>query len=764
MEDASCMKRVLAILLLLLSALAFLAAYLEGEATQRSRIENAATAVGQLFVIPSDSQLADPDQMYAALLDSAAKTQANIFRTRVGFTLDGRSELIQYALLTGKTHLVDAFALKSGRWLTPRDTQSTAYFLSTVTTRDPAQVGTLRDFGGNHLVSIRPLKMAFASLPVAGEYVVESTGLASSQRFLEVLADRVTQGDPSSKQWTAADFGTSATAGGGLQRGFAAVLTGVSYLVVFLTTILLVYFALSEAKRIGVMKLHGLRTLRVWYMLAGRFIVITMLIATLLSLVVAMLVTDTSDRFVVGVAMSLARTFAIMLVASLATCAYIARVKVSDSVKNRKDTLGAFLFNALVKAGCSILLIVVGVGLWTQSGAIARKQATLANWASTQDYGVFYPVSAGYDAAELKTGLPGPKTAEVFELYPVLNRMGSLYIDALSYEPTALAQTTDPQSIRSITVNPNYLRAFPLRDAVGRPVDVPEDTSDWVVLVPLKYRDRQAETLAYFQRSRTGGQGSEAVFQAEEALFKRAAPPHLIHQKVRIIWTANDQRVFSFNPLVFPSEGNIISDPIIQVMTSTNSLGIDRANMASGGGGDDPLKVRLVNADPARTLTLLSPTLKSLKLADNLNYLITVNDFVLRQISDLQQGMKWIALAGIALGIGLLVLVAEHLAIVFDAYARKIVVRRLFGLGFVRTYREFLLLFSVTWALQITAALLANGLGVRIISFPDSPIVADSSIVLLASMAVILTELPFSLAALALIEKRNLVQVLKGVF
>jgi putative ABC transport system permease protein len=759
------MKRVFAILLLLLSAFAFVVAYVETGGAERLRVENAATAVGQKFVIPSDPQLADPEQMYVALLASVEQMRVNVFRTRIGFTANDRPEVVQYALLTSSTHFFDAFGLMTGRWLTLTDTQSSGHFLSTIATRDPAEVGTLRNFGGNHLVSIRPLKTAFASLPVAGEYVVESTGQASSQRFLQVLAEKITQQrGPSAKPLTAADFQAPQARGGDAQTGAAAILTGVSYLVIFFTTILLVYYLLYQAKRIGVMKLHGVRAIRIWYLLAGRLILGAMLVSAVMSLLGALLVTDTTDRFLTGVVISLARTYVVMLAASLATIAYIARVRVSDSVQNRKDTKGVFVLNALVKATCSVLLIVVGVGLWVQYSAIARKQASIVNWASTKDYGVFYPVSVGYDAVEARTGQPGPTAAEVFELYPLLNKMGSLFIEATSYEPIALAQATDPQSIRSIKVNPNYLRAFPLRDASGRPVDIPEGTSDWVVLVPVKYQARQPEILAFFQRTRTGGQGQQAASQTEQALFKRAAPARFSHQQVRIVWTANHQRVFSFNPSVFPSDGNVITDPIIQVMTSMNSLGLDRANMITGGGAAEALKVRLAGADSARTLKLLDPTLKSLKLDDNLKHLITVNEFVLRQINDLQAGMKWITMAGIALGIGLLVLVVENLMIVFDAYARKFVVRRLFGLGFLRTYKEFLLLFSVIWALQIAVALLANRVGISIVSLPDVSTVAADSIVFSASMVVVLVEFAFSVAALAFIEKRNLVKVLKGGF
>ncbi|MGH7867010.1 MAG: bacteriocin-associated protein, partial [Candidatus Dormibacteraceae bacterium] len=441
-------------------------------------------------------------------------------------------------------------------------------------------------------------------------------------------------------------------------------------------------------------------------------------------------------------------------------CAYILRVRIAEAIKNRKDTKGVFVLNAAVKSACAVLLIIVGVSLWSQYTDIASKQASLKNWANTRDYGVFYPVSAGNDLIDAQTGQPGPTTAEVFDLYPLLNSMGSLYVDATSYEPVALAESFDPRAFRSITVNPNFLQAFPLRDSTGKPISIPESTSDWVVLAPVSYKSREADILWYFQGLRPSG------YEAEQSLFWRTVPDRVLHQQVKIIWTANDQRVFSFDPLVYASDGNVIRDPVIEVITSMNSLGIDRANMITGAGASEALKVRLIGGDSAQTMSVLRPTLKNLKLDDNLQYLVTVNELILQEINQLRDAMKWITVTALILFVGLLVLLAENLAIIFDANARKIVVRRLFGSGFVRTYNEPLRLLAVIWVLQIAAALLANRVGAHIVSVSasGSGSVPDDAIVLSAAAIVVLVELVGAIIALTFIEKRHLVHVLKGVF
>ena len=163
-------------------------------------------------------------------------------------------------------------------------------------------------------------------------------------------------------------------------------------------------------------------------------------------------------------------------------------------------------------------------------------------------------------------------------------------------------------------------------------------------------------------------------------------------------------------------------------------------------------------------MNVLRPTLKNLKLDGNLQHLVTVNELILQEINQLRDAMKWITVTALVLSVGLLALLAENLAIVFDANARKIVVRRLFGSGFVRTYKEPLRLLVMIWALQIAAALLANRAGAHIVSVSGSSSVPDDSIVLSAATIVILVELVGAIIALTFIEKRHLVHVLKGVF
>jgi hypothetical protein len=222
----------------------------------------------------------------------------------------------------------------------------------------------------------------------------------------------------------------------------------------------------------------------------------------------------------------------------------------------------------------------------------------------------------------------------------------------------------------------------------------------------------------------------------------------------------DNQAVFSFNPLVNPGHGNNIVDPFIEVMTSANSLGLDRANMI----GATALKIRLLDGDTVRTLQDLLPTLKRLKLDDNLPYLITMDEYVSQQIARLDNGIRSVEFAGIALFVGLLILAVQSISILFERYSRRITVRRLFGAGFMRTYREPLLIFTAVWSFQLVGALVANRLGLNPFSTQTFSSVADDFTVVGIAASVALAEGLFSAGVLTFIERRSVVRVLKEEF
>lgn len=753
----------MAIFLILASVFSFAITYTQTDKEELEKMEKAGEGIAKPFVIPNDLLLADPEEMYPLLCEAANELKVNIFRTNIHYNTNDQVEILKYVLLTGDTRFFDAFRLKSGRFLTSKDTQQGSAFMSTVDTGDHNQIGIVRDFGNTDLVTIKPLKTAYEHLPVYGQYFVEASDNRTYGAFIKSFVAKVNRHYQKylKASYTPEDFQKPSNSGGGSGVGSSIdYLKYINYAIFLITLILLIYYIFYESKLIGIMKMHGLSNFRLWFIIAGRLITGIFVLSAAVSLLVAIAIKDTTSQFVGSTIISQFKTYVIMMAISLVSYIYISRIRVSDAIKNRKDTNGIFALNTLLKAGCSILLVLIGLAIWGQYAEIRAKQQNLKNWERTKDYGVFYPLYIGYDLEDVQQGSPKTTAFINVELYPVLNKMGALLINTRMYEETALRSNRDWNGIRSIKVNPNYLREFSVYDIHHNPVQISEDTTNWILLVPEKYRNREKEILSFFHKERVGTKDYEGVYEHEVRFFKRAVPDRVKNQEIKIIWLANDQKIFSFNPEVFPSENNVIIDPIIEVVTEKNSLCTDRDSIL-GGGCTDPLKMRLIDRDAALTYRTLEPELKRLKLDDNLKHLITIDQYVLQQIYELQKGMNQLWLISLGLISGLLFLVVQNLSIFFNKYQRKFVVRRLFGTGFFRTYKEYILLFSATWAFQILICFIVNRTSAYIPFVVKLNRTADIRLFTVAAVLVLI-ELAASIIALGIIEQKSKVKVLKG--
>lgn len=138
--------------------------------------------------------------------------------------------------------------------------------------------------------------------------------------------------------------------------------------------------------------------------------------------------------------------------------------------------------------------------------------------------------------------------------------------------------------------------------------------------------------------------------------------------------------------------------------------------------------------------------------------------YVADEVERVHQGLLSILVSGVALAVALLVLIGQTLTIVFERYSRRIVMRRLFGLGFFARYAEYLAVMAALWAAQVIGALVVNAAGVSPFSTDTTASVAPTATVLAVAAVVLGVELVFSTAVLGLIERRNTVAVLKGDF
>lgn len=752
------LRWLLAVLLVALAGVSLTAGVSSARQVELREFRNAAVDVGTTFVVPVDDALLNPEVVSGALKRAAAATTSNVFRTSVGYDADGKQFTAHYAWLTTTTDFFDSFRLRSGHFLSIPDSHSGDRYVSTGYPRASGQTGVLESIGRTATVNIYGLDRAFAALPTAGNYVVECATEHDCDAFFSYLIRDFTNAGTDVSRASLVSNGTHITGGaiGASEREqwtFLALATATA------VAILAAYQQLYESKRTAVLRLHGASTAMAWYRISGRLILTTSAISGVAVVGIAALIPGGTTALTARVAAGAVGVSVLALLACLATIPFIRAVRVHEALKNRKDTRLLSGLNVTVKLVTSVALVVLGTGALAAYADVRQTESRLHAWQSTSAYGIFQPVYNGNDLDELQTGGTATADAEAEKLYPALEKRGALFIDSTAFEDASLEQPVPDGAYRSLRVNPNYLAEYPVLAANGEPVRVNDDEPDWVVLVPETLRAHAADITTYFQSMRTGGDSDEGVAEVEKKMFGRAVPDAVAKQKVRIIWTASGQRVFAFNPSVASDDGGSVRDPIIEVMTAGNSVASDRVTAITGDAGG-ALKVRLAGNYTTQTLRELGPTLRSLHLDDNLRSLVTLDEYALEQLQEAQAGVRYELARLVIVFAVFLVLAVQAVTLLFEQDARRVAVRKLFGFGFVPRHRLFATVFAATWSAQF---LIVGGIYVLVgarLALPAHGMLALACV----GLAFLVTEAAVAAAAIAIVERRRVANVLKGEF
>lgn len=724
---------------------------------RRADEQTAANKIGLTMTWPDAGPGADPALTLSILTQAAQTTQSNVVRTSVGITASNRTVVTQYVLLEQPTTaLFDAYNLSSGRWPDSEELKSASVAVST-TEQAPgvSVIGKPSVLLNAYDITVLGLPAAYETLPAAGKYVIEAPNPASQQQFLDIVAARLTAaGLPVS----ASDL-QSVPSDAALPQESPVNLTGITLLLMVTTFLLALYILLRDGRRIGVLRLNGYSTSRIWFAVVGRLQIIVSIASAVASLAVLSVLPGADGQLRVAALGALTLFSLATLGATIGAATLVVRgVRISNLVKSAPVAGKAALGALLVASTCSGVVLSASLAhLWTERGELTTQRQLASAEEGNRDYAVFYPRLVGDDAVELTSGGNASTISEARELYTLLDSRGALFIDASAYEEVdpqqgLIDQGPFPPPIR---VNTNYLQEYPVYDEAGQAISVPPSEEEWVVAVPAKYKADSQMLQDMFQVRRTGNAQRDGAYQGETRIVGAPAE-RFADQRVRIIWTEPGQQVFTFNPAVAPTDRSMVTDPIIEIMTPSNSLPIDRFNAVTGFLGT-ALKVK-VNGDSARTLTELQPTLQNLRLDDNLRYLVTPDEAALQNLSELEEGLNRTAAVAGASALAVAGFAVAVVLMLADKFNRARAIRRLHGHGILRANREVFLILSASLAAQVILTAVALAIA--------GPVTADGQgatapTVILACAAVVAAQAVAILVAITAVERRSLSTGLK---
>ncbi|SHH31843.1 hypothetical protein [Tepidibacter thalassicus] len=315
------MKKIIVIFLILASVFSFVIAYNQTDKEELEKISRVETCIAKQFVIPNNLMIANADELYPLLYEAANEFKVNIFRTNINYNIDDKAEIVKYILLIDDTDFFNSFRLKSGRFLSSKDTQQSELYISTRNIGDKNQIGIIRDFGNNDLIMIKPLKTSYEHLPVYGQYFVEVYDDKIFSAFIEGFVHKINKYYKTS--FNSEDFKQNLSNVEYYSTSSISILKYINYMIFVITLILLNYYIFNESKRIGIIKMHGISNIRLWFIMVGKLIIVVSFLSTLVLLFLAILVKNTTYSFVCSTILYQLKTCIIMIAISFIPYIYI---------------------------------------------------------------------------------------------------------------------------------------------------------------------------------------------------------------------------------------------------------------------------------------------------------------------------------------------------------------------------------------------------------------------------------------------------------
>lgn len=724
------MKKFLCLFIFIFSVSSYSVIFNEYDVKNINSIKTMESQVAEPFYIPKDNELINGNEIYPIIKKVSEKMDANIYRSCLKVNKDGDYEEVKYLLVNNyETSILDAVKIDKGDKLVELTGDR---FYSTDKTHDKKQIGLIRDFGKNDNISIYEFNKLYKNYPVSGLYYVEIDG--NFDEFIKLLCDEINLSIGTKLNVT--DFDVEKSDNSEIVLKTNNIMLKIAmYIVLFMTIMLISFIIFYSSKKISIFMLHGTGVLKTWSELFQKNINKYYMISTLI-LIGYSIIKKLPIEFIINMVVRQGIYYIVLSMILYMPYIIIIRKSMKLSLNNKTNTKSLIIINSIFKLTLILFLVKSSIFIVNDWDDLNKKMESLNNWEKSKNYGVVYPVLVGDD----DVANPRTEIDAVEKLYSLLNKKGSLFINSRAYEDMRNKSNFE-DVYESIIVNPNYLDEFPIYDIENKKVSISEDEVNWILLVSEKYKSEIDKITEYIRLTR------EASYDYEITQFTGKKYDNLISQEIKIIWIKDNQEIFSFNSEVNKDNNNMVEGKIIEVVTEKNSYPIDKFGIL-GGGNRDPIKIKLENYDTEETYNSLLPYFNEWKISDNYTTIINSNELVLSQIENLKSQIKMMIVKFIVVLIAFLVIIIQNITLIFNHLNRRIIIRRLFGMNFYSRYREVLIILMITWFFQI---IIAKVIFVRL-----------SIIINLILIILFMIEIIFMYIQVSLLEKKNIVKVLKG--
>lgn len=707
------MKKLLYILILTISMFSFFIFFNEFKETQKFNIENIESKLENSYdvLIPSTILKLPRIDQYETLATTSNQSLSSIFFTRIDRT-DGKEKIIKY-IYTMDDKYMNSINLKSGKKL-DKSLMNSNFFLSTAKTNDDNQIGVIEPVSDDFIFEIRTLnsmlndgmsftgfcKITFPNDKPVSYYISELSRLFSVDSIEYNKSEIIN------------------------------LKTNLNYIYIlilfFIIILLILYDLLNSYKNIGVKKLLGSSNFDIYKENISKLLIYEIFCIILSIILMSFLLVDNFNRLYLIFLKNMIFFYLLILLLSFVSISlpylYIKKIKIYHIIKNKTQTQEIILFNTFIKTTLIIgLICLLNFSLKHYNEFKKIYNGSYKAWEDASNYVVF-----NLDDLDFTTYESSEFAKSSLSLYKTLNEKGALYANFDMYSNLSIQNNKNIDYFKlSATVNPNYLNKHPIYDENNKQVLISEEDKNWIVLIPDKFKDDKVLIENYYNK------------------WLNTFNKELIGE-LKIIWTKSDQKFFSYNINVNSYEGNYVYDPIVLVGTESGLF--PGWNISIFNTSGNPFKIKIDSQDSL--YSQLKPIISSTGINSSSLRISFADEEVISNVKQYKNILAFIIISFILIFFLSIAIISQNTYSFFNQYKKIISIKSFYGYNSIDKYKDYLLLLLISWTIIFNISLFLNISNFKIIS-----------LVTISGLAI---EFLTSLLLLKRINKKKIVQIMKG--
>ncbi len=655
------------------------------------------------------TEIESADDVYDIISSVLKRYNANLYCSDIE-NIANKKIYTKY-VFANNTKFFNSLSLSQGRFFNKDETESDL-FLSTLKTDSPNQIGVINKFEKSMEFQIKTLK----------NYVCNSRDVLNKTFILQLNNSQ--EIDAFEKELKENGIITTINEYDNYSFEGSSYFIIIAFAATIILSLIILYDLIKSYKKIGIEKLMGYDSFAIWFSRVPSILVLEFAVFLIVTVILSMILADSFNVLLLALLKRLTIYFlsiiAVTAVMISLPFVFVSHIPVNAIVKNKKPFKSLIRFNLVIKCIITSILIIIMCASVSQIKTIFTfKYDKFVNWEKTRNFA--YVPSFVIDNNSNWTGETDEDIEKFQKLYYDFNSEGGILADFSAFSPLyedVRDETEFPINI-SVNINPNYLKKFLIKDENGETISISESEKDCVVLVPQKYKGNQKEIVSYYRDFAPSG-------------------------KVKIIWTKNNQNLFTFAVDTGTDNYNTVKDPVLNVLTENNGKPIDYSVILGESG--NPYKIKVKDyTNPTQEIEKICS--KYFDLSEVKFPAVSVYQGIEDQISISNNKLKnYVAMIFLLFAMGLSI-ISQSIITYIEQYKKVLAVKKLMGFCFVDRYSRYLLYTLICYIISgIVAMIFIN----------------NRIFVLFITFTLFFIDFIFSYIYISIKDKKNIIQIVKG--